>query len=143
MSVHPGTTAWTEAQADPVVVGVISVPLLHDSLTEALDGVAVLLRVPPEIPDLAGLIRHTGPSVLVGDSSDAITELAAIGEELSIPVVHISLETRQLRVLRDRHWTVFPSTEMRPHEIRNVVMGAIYGAYVQRGQDHGERLQID
>jgi hypothetical protein len=143
MSGHPVTTAWTGARSDPLIVAVISVPLLRESLAEALEGIALLRRVPSEIADLAGLVRHINPSVLVSDSSHDITELASIGEELSIPVVHICLETHQLRVLRDRRWTVFPSTEMRPHEIRNVVMGAIYGAPVVTGPRSPGGLRSD
>jgi hypothetical protein len=136
-------TARIATRSEPVIVAVTSVPLLNESMAAALDGIAVLSRFPSEVSDLAGLVRHIAPNALVGDSSDNIAELASIGEALSIPVVHVSLETQELRVLHDRNWTAFPAVGMSPLTIRNVLMGAIYGASVRKRENHQEGLRID
>ena len=55
-----------------------------------------------------------------------------------MPLVHVSLKTRELRVLRESEWRAFPSWETSPNSIRNVLIGVIYAAATGR-REVGER----
>lgn len=120
--------------AETVVVAFTATPLLNETLAAALEGVAVLGRFPAGIADIDGLIRHIGPDALVVDCDDKAAELSDVADKLSIPLVHVSLQTQQLRVFREQHWNVFPSPGTSPNAIRNVLLGEIYGASVRRGK---------
>jgi hypothetical protein len=122
----------------PVVLAVTRTPLLNETLEAALDGIAVLRRLPAGLSDLDDLLRHIGPDAVVVDSEEGAAGLAAAAGECAIPLVHISLETRELRVLRDRGWHAFPAWETSPNSIRNVLIGEMYGAATRR-PEVGER----
>jgi hypothetical protein len=128
-------TSGTEA----VVLAVTATPLLTQSLAAALEGVAVLRRFPAGIADLDGLVRHIRPDALVVDCDEEAGELTAVAGELSLPLVHVSLQTQQLRVFRDQTWSAFPSWGTSPNAIRNVLLGEIYGASVRRRERLDER----
>lgn len=124
----------------PVVLAVTATPLLNETLAAALDGVAVLRHIPAGIADLAGLVRHIDPDALMVDDEGA-TDLAVVAAELSLPLVHVSLRTRELRVLRHGGWRAFPSWGASPNAIRNVLIGEIYGSDARRRERAGEESQ--
>jgi hypothetical protein len=133
---HSGRFTSTEP---PVVLAVTGTPLLTQALAAALEGVAVLHHLPAGVADLGGLVRHIRPDALVVDCDDEAGELTAVADELSLPFVHVSLQTQQLRVLRDQSWSAQPSWGTSPSAIRNVLLGEIYGAAARRRERLGER----
>ena len=124
----------TLAPGAPVVLAVTATPLLNATLEAALEGVAVLRRLPAGLSDLRDLVRHIAPDAVVVDSEESATSLATAAAEWAVPLVHVSLKTRELRVLRDSEWRAFPSAETSPNSIRNILIGEIYGAASRRRQ---------
>jgi hypothetical protein len=94
---------------------------------------------PSGLADVGGLARHIRPDALVVDCDDEAAELTAVADEFSLLLVHVSLQTRQLRVFRDQNWSASPSWGISPNGIRNVLLGEIYGASVRRRERLGER----
>jgi hypothetical protein len=131
-------TDWFGTATEPVVLAVTVTPLLNQTLAIALKGVAVLGHIPAGITDLAGLIRHIRPDALIVDSDDRAHELAPAAAECSMPLVHVSLQTQELRVFRNERWTSCPSWGTSPNTIRNVVIGEIYASSVRRRVGVGE-----
>jgi hypothetical protein len=124
--------ASTAAPGAPVILAVTGTPLLNEALETALDGIAVLRCLPVGISDLDALIPHIGPDALVVDSDDTANKLAAVAAAYSVPLVHVSLKTRELRVLGDAGWRAFLSSETSPNAIRNVLIGEIFGSSIRR-----------
>ncbi len=110
----------------PVVLAVTETPLLNETLKTALDGIALLRRLPAGLVGLDDLVRHIAPDAIVVDSEEGATGLAPAATACTLPLVHISLKTRELRVLRESEWRAFPSWETSPNSIRNVLIGVIY-----------------
>jgi hypothetical protein len=123
---------YTAARGTPVILAVTGTPLLNEALEAALDGIAVLRRLPAGISDLDALTRHIGPDAIVVDSDDAADKLAAVAAADSVPLVHVALKTREVRVLGDDGWHAFPSSETSPNAIRNVLIGEIFGTSIRR-----------
>jgi hypothetical protein len=118
----------TLGPGSPVVLAVTETPLLNETLKAALDGIAVLRRLPAGLSDLDDLVRHIAPDAIVVDSDEGATSLAPAAATCAAPLVHISLKTRELRVFRESGWRAFPSWETSPNSIRNVLIGAIYAS---------------
>ena len=117
---------------EALVVAITATPLLSETIAEALDGVAVVGRFPPDLEGLEGLVDHIRPDGLIVDRDDTADQLAEAAAKLSIPLVHISLLSQQLRVLRGGNWSNFSSYGTSPDALRNVLVGAIYGSSILR-----------
>lgn len=125
----------------PVVLAVTETPLLNETLKAALDGIAVLRRLPAGLSDLDDLVRHIAPDAVVVDTEEGATSLAPAAAACAVPLVHVSLKTRELRVLREREWRAFPSWETSPNSIRNVLIGVIYAPTTGRREVEERSLQ--
>ena len=74
------------------------------------------------------VVRHTLPDALVIDSDQDAFELSAVAEELSVPLVRISLPSHEARVFRDRRWSPVPLPIDSPTSIRNLLLGELFHA---------------
>jgi hypothetical protein len=91
----------SEAVGRPIVVAVCSIPLVHEALAVALDGIADVQSFPAGHGDTAG--------------------------ERKCPLVHLSLRQRTMRLRRGRGWEE-PIEGVSPEAIRNLLVGELFGA---------------
>ena len=108
--------------ARPLVAVVCRVPLVSEALKGAFDGIARVLRLPAGAPDLPGLVRSLGADALVVDSAAAVEVLA---EGASVPLVHLDLRGRRVRLLRGGEWS--ETTDDSIPSIRNLLVSALIG----------------
>jgi hypothetical protein len=112
----------------PLVLALTVTPLLTELLHDLLDEIAQLRDFPPGSPDLDGLVRHTMPDALIIDSDQDASELAAVADELSVPLVQISLPSHEARVFRDGGWNPLALPIESPMTIRNLLLGELFHA---------------
>lgn len=112
----------------PLVLALTTTPLLTELLRDLLGDSALVRDFPGDGVDLDGLVRYTLPDALVIDSDQDAFELAAVAEELSIPLVQISLPSHEARVFRDRSWSPVPLPIDSPTSIRNLLLGELFHA---------------
>jgi hypothetical protein len=112
----------------PLVAVVCAVPLLAEALDSALE-FADVRAFSSRAGDIAGLLRSVRPDAVVVDTDSSAEEAAVVAHELCIPVVHLSVRDRSLRLLRrSGHWEAVVSHEgPTPEAIRNAVAGGLYG----------------
>jgi hypothetical protein len=108
----------------PLVAVVCAVPLLGEAVESALEFAEV--RSFTARRDTAGLLQWLRPDAVVVDSEDdALAASEAAGDEL--PVLHISVRDRSLRLFRRGTWTQVARNEgPTPESIRNVLAGALF-----------------
>jgi hypothetical protein len=126
---------------EALVVVITATPLVSETVSAALEDIAVVGRLPLELPGLEDVVSHIGPDALVVDGDDEAQQLAAAADTLSIPLVHISLGPQQLRVLRGGSWSDFSSYGTSPDLLRNLLIGAIYGTSIRRHSRMREPVQ--
>jgi hypothetical protein len=110
------------------VLALTTTPLLTELLRDLLGDSALVRDFPGDSVDLEGLVRHTLPDALVIDSDQDAFELSAVAEELSVPLVRISLPSHEARVFRDRRWSPVPLPIDSPTSIRNLLLGELFHA---------------
>jgi hypothetical protein len=120
-----------EAVARPIVVAVCSVPLVHEALAAALDGIADVQSFPAGRGDTAGLLGSLQPAAVVVDSDDEAAQAESYARECDCPVVHLSLRERTTRLLSGREWDG-PTDGVSPEAIRNLLVGELFGARAGR-----------
>lgn len=118
----------TAARVRPLVLALTTTPLLIELLRDLLGESALVRDFPGDSVDLEGLVRHTQPDALVIDSDEDAFELSAVAEELSVPLVQISLPSHEARVFRDRSWSPGPLPIDSPTSIRNLLLGELFHA---------------
>ena len=118
--------ASTVVRRRPLVLALTMTPLLTELLRDLLGESALVRDFPGDSADLEGLVRHTQPNALVIDSDQDAFELSAVAEELSVPLVQISLPSHEARVFRDRRWSPVPLPIDSPTSIRNVLLGELF-----------------
>lgn len=112
--------------ARPLVLALTATPLLTDLLRDQLDEVATVRSFPAGSVDLAGLVRHTAPEIVVIDSEEDTVELSEVADELSVPLIQILLPSRRIRVFRDGDWGPVPLSIESPTTIRNLLLGELF-----------------
>jgi hypothetical protein len=81
--------------------------------------------------DLDGLLRFLRPDVLIVDSHTGAEQAIAFARESDLPVLHLSVQERELRFYRGGTWTHVGNGEgPTPEAIRNVVAGALFAKEV-------------
>jgi hypothetical protein len=81
--------------------------------------------------DLDGLLRFLRPDVLIVDSHTGAEQAVAFALESDLPVLHLSVQERELRFYRGGTWTHVGNGEgPTPEAIRNVVAGALFAKEV-------------
>jgi hypothetical protein len=112
--------------ARPLVAVVCVVPLLGEAMESALD-FAEVRSFSGSDGDIAGLLRWLRPDALIVDSDEHAEEAAAFARDHELPVLHVSVQRRALRLHRHCAWEIVGSGEQAtPTVIRNVIAGALF-----------------
>jgi hypothetical protein len=114
------------ASARPLVVALCSVPLLQEALAAALEDIADVQGFPAHRGDTVGLLRWLKPDAVVVDAEDEAEAAASFAKGSNLPILHISLSERKLRVLRDGDWEEAGSEETSPEAIRNILVAGLF-----------------
>jgi hypothetical protein len=113
-------------KARPLVAVVCVVPLLGEAMESALD-FAEVRSFSAADGDIAGLLRWMQPDALIVDSEAIAEQAVAFARERELPVVHISVHDRLLRLYRRGAWEIVGSGEDVALETsRNVVAGVLF-----------------
>ena len=108
----------------PLVAVLYSVPLLCEAISSALDDIAEVRMFRARRGDIVGLLRSLRPDAVVVDDPTEAGAAREWTESNGIPLVHINLRQRKIRVLDHAHWV--ESAGASPESIRNIVAGSIY-----------------
>lgn len=110
----------------PLVVVWCSVPLLGEAVDFALE-FAEVRSFASSGGDLAGLLRWLRPDAVVVDSDEGAADAAPFAREHDMPLLHVSVRERSLRIYRAGEWQDVAEDEgPTPEAIRNVVAGALF-----------------
>jgi hypothetical protein len=111
----------------PLVAVICSVPMLVEAVTSALE-FAEVRAFSGDHGDTPGLLRWLRPDAVIVDSDIDAGEAAAFATDRDLPVVHISVRERTVRVFVGGEWMVIDSDEEgpTPQQIRNVVAGTLF-----------------
>ena len=108
----------------PLVAVLYRVPLLCEAISSALDDIAEVRMFRASQGDTVGLLRSLRPDAVVVDHPAEAEEAQEWSEDREIPLVHINLRERKIRVLRGGDWE--ESTGAGRESIRNIIAGAMY-----------------
>lgn len=115
-----------ESPVRPLVVAVCAVPLLHEALAATLEDIAEVRSFPAHRGDTLGLLRGLHPDAVIVDAEDEAEAAASFARETRSPILHISLEERKLRILRDGDWEDAGNGRASPEEIRNILAAGLF-----------------
>ena len=121
-----------ESPARPLVVAVCAVPLLHEALAATLEDMAEVRGFPAHRGDTLGLLRGLRPDAVVVDAEDEAEAAASFAQETRSPILHISLEERKLRILRNGDWEDAGEGGASPEGIRNILAAGLFARGVGR-----------
>ena len=109
-----------------MVAVVCSVPLLGEAVGSALEFAEVRV-FSDRGGDIAGLLRWLRPDAVIVDSEAGAAEATAFALEHGLPLLHISVRARELRLFRQGEWEQVSNGEgPSPETVRNVVAGALF-----------------
>lgn len=110
----------------PLVAVWCSVPLLGEAVDFALE-FAEVRSFASSGGDLAGLLRWLRPDAVVVDNEEGAADATPFAREHDMPLLHVSVRDRSLRVYRAGEWEQVGNSEgPTPEAIRNVVAGALF-----------------
>jgi hypothetical protein len=111
----------------PLVAVICSVPMLVEAVTSALE-FAEVRAFSGDHGDTPGLLRWLRPDAVVVDTDVDAGEAAAFATDRDLPVVHISVRDRSVRVFVGGEWTVVDGDAEgpTPQQVRNVVAGTLF-----------------
>ncbi len=109
---------------EPLVAVLYSVPLLYEAISSSLDEIAEVHGFPARRGDPVGLLRALAPDVVVVDDPVEAEAVSGWAEEQDVPLVHVRLRERKLRLLRHGEWQ--ESIGASADAIRNVIAGSLY-----------------
>jgi hypothetical protein len=107
-----------------LVAVVYSVPLLCEAISSALDDIAEVRTFRARLGGTVGLLQSLRPDAVVVDHPHEAAEARTWTQDRGIPLVHVNLRERNIRVLRAGDWE--ESAGASPESIRNVIAGAMY-----------------
>jgi hypothetical protein len=108
----------------PRIALLYTVPLLCEALSSAFENIAEVQSFPAGRADVVGLLRSLRPDAVVVDDAAEADEAQRWTSPEGLPLVHISLRERKLRLLRDGAWEESDGTSAEA--IRNLLAGSIY-----------------
>ena len=77
--------------------------------------------------DVDGLLRWLRPDALIVDSDAGALEATEFARENDLPLVHISVRDRVLRLFRNGEWELVGNGEgPTPDAVRNVIAGTLF-----------------
>jgi hypothetical protein len=109
---------------EPLVAVLYSVPLLYEAISSSLDEIAEVHGFPARRSDPVGLLRALAPDAVVVDDPVEAEAVSVWAEEQDVPLVHVRLLERKLRLLRHGEWQ--ESIGASADAIRNVIAGSLY-----------------
>jgi hypothetical protein len=110
----------------PFVAVLCSVPLLGEAMGSVLD-FAEVRTFSERGGDVDGLLRWLRPDALIVDSDAGALEATTFALEHDLPLVHISIRDRALRLFRNGEWEVVGNGEgPTPEAVRNVIAGTLF-----------------
>jgi hypothetical protein len=117
----------------PLVAVICSVPLLGEAVGSAVE-FAEVRAFSGRGDDLVGLLRWLHPDAVIVDSQAGVDQAVAYAREHDLPVLHISVRDRTLRLFRHGAWEEVGNGEgPTPESVRNVVAGALFAREVSGG----------
>ena len=115
-----------EGDGRPLVAVLCSVPLLVEAVDAALE-FAEVRAFSSGRGDTVGLLRWLRPDAVIVDSDRDAQEATAFARERDLPVLHISVRERELRLFHRGAWEFVGDGEgPTPESIRNVVAGMLF-----------------
>jgi hypothetical protein len=121
------TATAARHEHQPLIAVICTVPLLEEALLAAVGDVTTV-RSFPAGRDTIGLLSSLRPDGIVVDSDEEAENAMPFARERGLPLLHVSLERRQLRVLRDGQWDEPEELTATPETVRNILVGGIFGA---------------
>jgi hypothetical protein len=110
----------------PLVAVLCSVPLLGEAMGSALE-FAEVRSFSAGGGDIAGLLHWLRPDALIVDSEAGAAEAAELARQNHLPLLHVSMRERELRLFRGGEWELVGNGEgPTPEAIRNVVAGSLF-----------------
>ena len=113
-----------QGTGEPLVAVLYSVPLLYEAISSSLDEIAEVHGFPAHRGDPVGLLRALAPDAVVVDDPAEAEAVSAWAEAEDVPLVHVRLLERKLRLLRHGEWN--DSIGASGDAIRNVIAGSLY-----------------
>ena len=111
--------------AKPLVALVCSVPLVNEAVSAALAFAEV--RSFAGRKDTTGLLKWLHPDAVVVDNDDDARDASAFAQESGVPVLHISIHDRSLRLFREGLWQDVATAEGPTAEtIHNILAGSLF-----------------
>jgi hypothetical protein len=108
----------------PLVAVLYSVPLLSEAISSALDDIAEVRMFRALRGDTVGLLKSVRPDAVVVDHPTEAAKARDWAESRGVPLVHISLQERKIRLLRGGAWE--ESSGSSAESIRNVIAGSMF-----------------
>ena len=93
-------------------------------MRSALENIADVHSFPAGRGDTVGLLRSIAPDAIVVDDPDEAESARRWARRHGVPLVHVVLRERKIRVLRNGGWEESPARSAE--SIRNVLAGSIY-----------------
>ena len=122
---------WQADRPRPLVALVWSLPLVAAALEEAID-FADVRTFAADHGDIADLLRRLRPDAVVVDDGPAADAAAAVyATTPALPVLHLSVRERMLRVLGPTGWVdAADGSDPDPGTVRNALAGALFAGGV-------------
>ena len=108
----------------PRVALLYSVPLVCEALDSALEDIAEVHAFRAG-HDTLGLLHAIRPDAVVVDDPDEAEAACRWARRHGMPLVHIALRDRKIRILRDGAWEEKPGASAEA--VRNALAGCFYG----------------
>jgi hypothetical protein len=119
-------------QGIPLILAICETPLLAEALADDLQSIAIVRRFPAGRGGALGLAASVAPDAVVVDRSEEADEL----ETLDMPLVHVLVDRRVVRVHRADGWHELPNPTASAAAIRNVLLGEIFAVVAHRRSIH-------
>jgi hypothetical protein len=110
--------------SQPRVAVLYSVPILCEALDSALEDIAEVHTFRAG-RDTLGLLRAVRPDAIIVDDRDEAEEARRWAKRHGMPVVHVSLQDRTIRTLRDGSWEEHGGVSAEA--VRNALAACLYG----------------
>ncbi len=118
--------ALRRSRERPLVVVVVSVPLLGEAVEAALE-FAEVLAFEAGRGDVATLLRWLDPDAVVVDNEPTACEAAAFAAGSELAVLHLAVrEGRLLRLDESGGWELVEAEGASPETLRGVLAGALF-----------------
>lgn len=104
----------------PFVAVLSRVPLLTGAIVDRPEGIVMVRAFTTQDGDAEGLLHSLRPDALVVDVDERAESAAAYARRGSVPLPHVSLRDRRLRVLEADGWRDDPGSPS-PDALRNAI----------------------